>query len=204
MDKHFIFDLGNVLVNFDIQRLYGAVAEASGRSVEEVSIGLQDGEMLVAVETGKITDQEFVDYVNESKGLNWTLEELIEVWAGIFSVNEEGYAIFSGLKEKGYPVYFLSNLAWYNMEAIHRQWPDFFDQSTENFFSYELGFHKPDERIYRAVLERLKAEPADCFFMDDKAENVEAACAMGINARIFSAENIPAIRAAIDEFIAEG
>jgi len=124
--KHFIFDLGNVLVNFDIQRLYRAVAEGSGRPVEEISVGLQDGDMLIAVETGKITDQEFVDYVNESKGLNWTLEDLIKVWEGMFSVNEAGYAIFSELKEKGYPVHFLSNLAWHNMEAIRRRWSGFF------------------------------------------------------------------------------
>jgi len=203
LSKHFIFDLGNVLVNFDVHQLYRAVAEGSGLSVEESAPGLQDGDMLVAVETGKITDQAFVDYVNESKGLSWTLEELVKVWEGIFSVNEAGYAIFSELKEKGYPVHFLSNLAWHNMEAIRRCWPDFFDQSAENFFSYELGYNKPDERIYRAVLDHLSAEPADCFFMDDRLENVEGAQAVGMNAHQFSAENVPAIRAAIDEFMAE-
>jgi len=189
-------------VNFDVQRLYRAVAESSGRPVEEISVGLQDGEMLLAVETGKITDQQFVDYVNESKGLNWTLEELIEVWEGMFSLNEAGYAIFSDLKEKGYSVHFLSNLAWHNMEAIRRQWPAFFDQSTENFFSYEMGYHKPDARIYRAVIEHFNADPSDCFFMDDKLENVEAARALGMNAHVFSAENVPVILASIETFVA--
>ncbi len=199
--KHFIFDLGNVLVNFDVHQLYRAVAEASGRPVEEIVPGLQDGEMLLEVETGKITDQQFLDYVNESKGLDWTLEELVSVWQGMFSINEAGYAIFHELKEQGYPVHFLSNLAWHNMEGIRRKWPDFFDQSTENFFSYEMGLHKPDARIYRAALDHLDVEPADCFFVDDKSENVEAARALGMNAHLFSAENLPAIRVTIDSFI---
>ena len=203
MSKHFIFDLGNVLVNFDVQQLYRAVAESSGLPLEESARGLQDGEMLFSVETGKITDQEFVDYVNESKGLHWTLEDLIEVWAGMFSVNEAGYAIFTELKEEGYPVHFLSNLAWHNMEAIRRQWPGFFDQSAENFFSYEMGFHKPDERIYRATLEQLNAEAADCFFLDDKLENVEAARALGMNAHPFSSETVPLVMKNIQLFLEE-
>ncbi len=190
-------------MNFDVQRLYRAVAEGSGLSVEESAHGLQDGEMLLAVETGKITDQEFVDYVNKSKGLKWTLEDLIEVWEGMFSVNEAGYAIFTELKERGHPVHFLSNLAWHNMEAIRRQWPGFFDQSTENFFSYEMGFHKPDERIYRAVLEHLNAEAADCFFLDDKLENVEAARDLGMNAHLFSSETVPVVMKSIQLFMEE-
>ena len=200
MSRHFIFDLGNVLVDFDSQILYRAVAKDSGRPVEEISMGLQDGDMLIAVETGEITDQQFIDYVNDAKGLSWTVEDLIRIWQKMFSINEGGYSIFRRLKERGHSVHFLSNLAWHNMEAIRRNWPGFFEQSDSNFFSYELGLHKPDERIYRAVLDRLSVKPEACFFLDDKWENVEGARALGIKAHRFSVETIDVLYDLAEEF----
>lgn len=203
MSRQFFFDLGNVLVDLDLCRLFRAVAECSGNPVETAAPGLQDGDMLLAVETGKISDQQFLDYVNRTKGTGWTLEEWIAVWQDVFSINEEGFALFNELKSRGWPVHFLSNISRHAMEAVRRNWPDFFDRSDESFFSYELGLHKPDERIYRAAIARLHVDPDECFFLDDRPENVAGARAAGMNAHLFRAENMPVIREAIDVFIAE-
>lgn len=48
------------------------------------------------------------------------------------------------------------------------------------FFSYELGFHKPDPRYFEAILADLGIDPGQAFFVDDKIENVEAARSVGI------------------------
>lgn len=44
---------------------------------------------------------------------------------------------------------------------------------------------KPDERIFRLAAQRLELEPAECFFTDDLAHNVEAARATGMQAHHF-------------------
>jgi putative hydrolase of the HAD superfamily len=199
LSKHFIFDLGNVLIDFDLSRIYRRVAELSGLTTAP-DLHLQDSEKVVSVETGKISDQEYLDDLCKTIGIELTMEQLIGFWQEAFTLNPDGFALFKELKAQGCPIHFLSNLAWHNMEAIRRNWPDFFDQSTESFFSYELGFHKPDERIYRAALEHLDAKPEECFFLDDKPQNVDGARAVGMNAHLFSAENLPAIRGAISEF----
>jgi len=44
----------------------------------------------------------------------------------------------------------------------------------------EEGVSKPDQRIYRLTLERLDLEPYETMFIDDKAQNVEAARQLGM------------------------
>jgi HAD superfamily hydrolase (TIGR01509 family) len=48
--------------------------------------------------------------------------------------------------------------------------------------SAEVGLAKPDERIFRLALERAEVQPPQAVFVDDLAENVEAALALGIQA----------------------
>ena len=46
--------------------------------------------------------------------------------------------------------------------------------------SQEVGFVKPDPRIYRATLEQLAIAPQDCIFIDDRQNNIETARSLGI------------------------
>jgi len=52
-------------------------------------------------------------------------------------------------------------------------------------------------------MDHLEAKHEECFYMDNKPENVEGARAVGMNAYLFSAENVPAILSAIESFVAE-
>ncbi len=49
------------------------------------------------------------------------------------------------------------------------------------FSSCFLGLRKPDERIYRLVLDLLQATPDACLFIDDRTVNLAAAGQMGIH-----------------------
>ncbi len=47
-------------------------------------------------------------------------------------------------------------------------------------WSWEVGFIKPDERIYRYVCNKLGVAPKECVFVDDQLENVEGARKFGM------------------------
>jgi putative hydrolase of the HAD superfamily len=60
------------------------------------------------------------------------------------------------------------------------------------FYSCRLGRAKPDPAAYEAVLDDLGATPQSVLFIDDRAENVLAAAALGLQAvRFTSAEELP-------------
>lgn len=196
--KYFIFDIGNVLVNFDFQVLLRQIAADSGTPVEQPTE--RDLEMHHAVEEGVISDQEFVDYLNEAKGLSWTVDMLIGVWQKMFTVNQTGYGLFREAIARGLPVYTLSNIAEHHIDAIERNWPGFFDGATGLFLSYQVGARKPNAEIYQHMLENLGVKGEQCLFLDDLTRNVDSARAAGIHALQFIPENYAAIRTEVLTF----
>jgi epoxide hydrolase-like predicted phosphatase len=49
-------------------------------------------------------------------------------------------------------------------------------------YSCEVGLAKPDPRVYRLLCDRLAVSPGELVFLDDRPENVKAACELGIHA----------------------
>ena len=60
-----------------------------------------------------------------------------------------------------------------------------FDEFTTVTYSCDVGFSKPDPRIYRHALESVGALAHETLFVDDRMPNVEAADALGIHAHHF-------------------
>jgi putative hydrolase of the HAD superfamily len=58
--------------------------------------------------------------------------------------------------------------------------------------SHQLGFVKPDPRIYLQALRRLAVAPGAVMFFDDVRANVDAATALGM--RAFQVEGVPGLR----------
>ena len=196
--KYFLFDIGNVLANFDFQQLLQTYADHAGRPVGPQTD--EDEEMYVQVEKGFIGEEEYVAYLNKAKGLNWTTDNLHLVWQEIFSINKRGRALFEKAAANGDGVYTLSNIADYHVRAIENNWNGFLEPMTGLFMSYKMGVRKPDPRIYDMVLEELNAPGDQCFFIDDLQENVEAARKLGIQAHRFVPETYDDVERAAHEF----
>jgi len=50
------------------------------------------------------------------------------------------------------------------------------------YYSNKIGLRKPEPEIYALLLEKEGLKAGETFFVDDKKENVEAACKFGIHA----------------------
>ena len=196
--KYFLFDIGNVLTNFDFPMLLQAYADNSGQPLGPHTD--RDEFMYDRVEKGLISDAEYIEYLNEAKGLSWTVDDLTATWQTIFTINEKGRGLFEKAVEAGIAVYTLSNIAQYHVDAIEKNWNGFFDNVTGLFMSYKMGVRKPDPSIYRMALEQLGADGSQCFFIDDMPENVAAAQKEGIHAHHFIPENHQAIEDAAAAF----
>ncbi|WP_168442367.1 HAD family hydrolase [Pontiella desulfatans] len=189
--KTFLFDIGHVLVDFDFDQLFSILSEQSGES--RFSFSEEDEAQRDAVERGLISDEEWVAYLNRAKGFDWSLDDLVGIWRDLFTVNETGYGLFRKAIGSGVQVYTLSNIAQHHMDAIEANWNGFFNGATGLFLSYEVGARKPNPDIYRHALDALGVSGADCFFLDDLPENVEAARSLGINAHRFIPANHGAV-----------
>ena len=59
-------------------------------------------------------------------------------------------------------------------------------------FSYQERSCKPEETIYRALLDRYGLAPEETVFLDDNADNIAAANRLGIHGVLFT--DLPAAK----------
>jgi len=88
------------------------------------------------------------------------------------------------LHKEGFPLTLLSNMPLELSRHVTKSFPTL---STFEYLIYscDYGSIKPELAIYRNCLELLKAAPQDILYLDDRAENVEAAARLGINSVLF-------------------
>ena len=113
-------------------------------------------------------------------------------------VNPQALALAREIKAHGVRTAILSNIP-HDLLADVRKF-SWLDEFEVKIWSCELGILKPDPAIYRVCLGALGCLPERTLFFDDRANNVEAARELGMEAHIFeSAEQARAIvRAGMD------
>jgi len=190
--KLVLFDLGNVLINNDVDHFYRSIGADTGIDTDRIKKEYED-DILITLETGGISFEDYVAYYKRRWNLKWDCEKWIESYRAIFSLNKIGNNMRMHLKDLGFPTAILSNLAEYNKIALERSFPEILDGHVARFYSYEIGLHKPNPKIYRNVCEVLSVEPQDIFFLDDKFENVQNANLFGLNGVQFIEENLEEI-----------
>lgn len=93
----------------------------------------------------------------------------------------EGIQFIKDCKNNGHSVYILSNWDKESFTLMKDKYPDVFDLFDGIIISGEVGYNKPDPRIYQYLLETYNLDPRDCFFIDDQSINIQEACNLNIN-----------------------
>lgn len=184
MIRTVLFDLGNVIVPLDFARAYRKASRLTGLNEREIAKLLDESGLAVPYESGWITSAEFHRRTEELLGLGLGFDDFGALWGDMFG--EEpliGEEFLDELKEDvGFAM--LSNT-----NELHFQWITQRYAVARRFettiLSYEVGAMKPDAKIYQAALEATGSRPEECFFTDDKPENIEGARAVGIQAELF-------------------
>lgn len=102
----------------------------------------------------------------------------------LFQPIEASVVFLKKLKQHGYRVYFLTNYAADSYQETSSRL-SFFSLADGAVVSSEVKINKPDERIYRILLERYSLVPSETLFFDDHEINCKAAIRCGMHAQIF-------------------
>jgi len=173
-----VFDLGKVLLDFDYGIVAPRIAAHSRVSAPEVKRLLNQSPLLHRFETGLMTKQQFYEEVSSATGFQGDIEVFSEMFGDIFTPIPPMIELHAAVRTLGVPVYIFSNTNELAIGHIRRHHP-FFAGFDGYVFSYEHGAMKPDAKLYE-VLERVtNRRGAEIFYLDDRAENVEAAAARG-------------------------
>jgi putative hydrolase of the HAD superfamily len=78
---------------------------------------------------------------------------------------------------RGFHVYLLSNAGrWLSRR---QDYIPYLERFHGVMFSADEGLVKPDPRLYGRLMERYGLKPDECFFIEDREDNLQAAAALG-------------------------
>ena len=188
MIRTIIFDIGNVLTQFGWREFIHSFGNE--KEVEErIGKATVDNPFWREFDRGALSDEEMLEgFIKNDPGVEEQLREIFVNLHGI--VTRADYAIpwIKELKGQGYQVLVLSNFSA-KVERENQDALDFLEYVDGGILSYKVGLIKPDEAVYRRLIELYRLVPDECVFLDDVAENVDAAEAIGIHGIHFINEN---------------
>lgn len=131
------------------------------------------------LETGKLTEEEWLDGFMKFTGGKYSRHELLDIWCAMLGPSIPGMAdAVRGAVRRGWRFVYFSNTSKPHMDRFLKT-NDFCHLVTGAVFSYEAGYAKPDPGIYE-VFERGYGVPE--FYFDDNAANIAQGKARGWNA----------------------
>ena len=181
-----VFDIGGVLVDWDPRFLYerlipaGEALDAFVRDVVTPEWHFQHDVGRPFAETSVELTARFPHHA-----------ELIAAWGPRF--NESNRALISGmddllaeLDEAGVPLFAITNFSGEFWPGFRAKYPALFDRFHAVLVSGDEGLVKPDAAIYRLAMERFGITAAEAVFVDDRADNVAGAEAVGMTGLVFT------------------
>ena len=182
-------DLGNVLINFDHKIAVRKILGKTLKKEENIYQLFFDSGLTKDYEEGKISSLNFFKRVNSTLELSINYQEFFSIWNDIFFETPLNKKIQNFLRSvKGeYKIVMISNINEAHFEFLKQKMPIFLE-FDKLILSYGIGFRKPAREIYDAAIESVGAEASKTFYIDDRADLIEAAAKLGIRGVTFNGE----------------
>ena len=195
-----VFDLFGVIISFDDDIVTGRIASHCA-DPREAFERLHNFTAKRDIITGSWTLPEVYRLLVRTEGLKLSYGEFETVWQEPYSEAMPGMAELIEALSEHYRLVLLSNVDpdyWQVVRRMHSEL-DCFDSLL---VSCELGMAKPDAEIFLYTCRVTGTEPAQNFFVDDTALNVDAAQKVGFYGHAF--RTVAGLRSAFKQANARG
>lgn len=166
------FDLGGVLVDVVLGRLW----ETLERERDEVEAAFFGDGRHDAVSVGALAGHAYLE--EAAARLRADLAQIRRAWRAVVRVDGDAPPLVESVATR--------SVAWSNTDPEHIEALEGELPSTllceARALSYEIGATKPLSAFYESALARAGVRPGDVVFLDDRADNITAARALGIDA----------------------
>lgn len=189
--KCILFDMGNVLVRFSHDLMCEQMAKVGEVSPDDVRKLLLDDGLQWKFERGELSEQQFHSAFCEAVNKQVSFPDLRTAAAEIFWADPGILPILESLKSRGIKMVLLSNTSVWHFNYLKERF-GFLDYFSDFAVSFKAGSLKPDRAIYQQAISLAGCLAGECFFVDDRDENVVAARELGIQAELFTtAQQLP-------------
>ncbi|WP_328993034.1 HAD family phosphatase [Kribbella sp. NBC_01245] len=180
-----VFDIGGVLLDWNPNYLYEELIPDQEQR-EHFLTNIATSEWNMRQDAGRA----WADAVEELSALHPQHAEWISAYDTgwlkmVRGVIEDTVQLLEELRAAGIPTYALTNFSAEKWQVALEAFPVLrgFDGTVVSGVEETV---KPDEKIYRILLERYDLDAARTFYTDDVQRNVDTARAVGLQAELFT------------------
>jgi FMN phosphatase YigB (HAD superfamily) len=185
--RNILFDLGGVILDINVQATRQRFYEMGLPSMFMHYPENMVTDLFFKYETGKLDTGEFRDEVRRLSGLDVTDAEIDEAWtAMLVGIPSERVFLLQRLSVR-YDLYMLSNTCPMHVPVFEKMFRDASGISMHElfrkiFYSFEIGYHKPDREAFEYVIRHAGIVPGETFFLDDNIHNIKTSQELGFRA----------------------
>ncbi len=188
MIRNIVFDFGGVLVDWNPRYLYGPYFNDEKKTewfLENVCPYSWNESVDAGRSTSEALSERIALYPEWEKEIRMYFGEWIKMMNGQIPGAEQ---LIRELSARGYGLYGLTNWSAETFPLISNDTKNYpvFALLDGYVVSGEEKCRKPDERIYRILLDRFSLKPEQCLFIDDNPKNVAAARELGMSGLDFT------------------
>ncbi len=186
-DSHgaIVFDLGGVLIDWNPRYLYRKLFPGDEAGMEAFLAEVTTAEWNLQQDAGRPWDEAVEALAAEHPDRRELIAAFWHRWDEMLGGPiEPTVAIVDELRSAGHRLFALTNWSAETFPIARERYP-FLGWFEGIVVSGEVRAAKPDERIFRHLLERYGLDPAQTLFIDDSRANVAAAAALGFETILF-------------------
>lgn len=176
-----MFDFGNVIGLFRTNDWFSFLRDRRGNCLEPNETFKSLVSILKQYDLGKLSALEFYQAFQSAYQLQGvTMDEFFEKLGSVLWIDWDKVEIRDWLKRKGIMTVLVTNMNPYHAWHIRRKYPSLMAKFDYGMISCEEGIAKPNPEAWVRPLDLLGIRAEECLFIDDSADNIEAACRLGI------------------------
>lgn len=181
MIKNIVFDFGGVIADIDHDCAVKAFMQIGLKDADTRLDKYHQTGIFQELEEGKISDKEFCTELEKLCGRSLSWNEIQQAWLGFMkNVDIRKLQYLEKLKKKGYNLYVLSNtnpfvMSWACSEHFTQLRHPLSDYFCKLYLSYQIGYTKPDKKIFEYMISDANLSPKETLFVDDGSANINIA-----------------------------
>lgn len=183
--KNIIFDLGGVLLNIDYNKTTKAFKNLGYTEFEKMYSMIKANSIFDNLETGHLSESSFYEYMLGLANATVSENEVTNAWnAMLLDFRTESLQFLMQLSQL-HNLFLLSNTNQIHKTAFEKNLmkqtghPSLDIFFTKAYYSHLVGMRKPNEDIFKFVLEDSGIIASETLFIDDLYGNIATAANLG-------------------------